>query len=267
MRRIVLGLLLAAPLAAQIPVAVSIPPQKYFVERIAAGQARVTVLIPPGSDPHHYEPKPRQMAEFSRSRIYFTIGFPLEKAWAAKFLSANPGLQVVATDQGVEKIAGEDPHIWVAPRLVKQISRNIAAALSQAEPAKKDFFQANLRVFLTQLDSLDADLRKMFSGFPAPPAFLVFHPSWGYFVRDYGLRQLAVEQEGKEPSPRELKQIIKQAKDLGIKVVFVSPEFSQKSAKMIAEEINGRTALANPLAENWLENMRLMAEGFKEAIR
>jgi zinc transport system substrate-binding protein len=285
--------------AAELKTFVSIAPQRYFVQKIGGALVDVSVLVPPGSDPHTYEPKPRQMADLAKSAVYFTVGIDFEKAWMKRIAATNPGMRVVHTDTGIVKIPlpvhhhheGEghthsskkktahshdtahrhdhaeapDPHVWLSPPLVKAQSRTIADALVAADPPNRTRYEENLAAFLREIDTLDADLKALFAGNPGA-RFMVFHPSWGYFAQAYGLEQVAIEIEGKDPKPAQLKELIRRARAQGVKVVFVQPQFSAKSAEMVAREIGGQVVAVDPLAENWEENLREVGRRFKAAF-
>ena len=278
--------------AEPLPVFVSILPQKSFVERIGGSLVNVSVMVLPGANPHNYEPKPGQMIALSKASIYFAIGIGFEDVWLKRFGSTNPGMKIVHTEQGIEKIpmlshhheeqeeghaAGNDavhdehegiadPHVWLSPPNVKIIAKNISDGLSQADPAHRADYEENLRKFEREIDDLDAELRKVFSHRKGAK-FMVFHPAWGYFAHAYGLEQIPVEIEGKEPKPAKLKALIEQAKRDGIRIVFVQPQFSTKSAEAIAKAIGGEVAVADDLHPDWANNLRAQAEKFKKALR
>jgi zinc transport system substrate-binding protein len=266
---------------------VSIPPQKYFLQQIGRRRVEVQVMVQAGASPATYEPKPRQMAAISRSQIYFAIGVPFEKIWLKKIAAANPDMQVVHTDHGIQKIPmaanrieserqggkdhqdshGEfDPHIWLSPSLVMIQARTIFNALVQIDPDHRAVYETNTKVFLSKLAALDADLKKTFAG-KQGLQFLVFHPSWGYFARSYGLEQVPIEIEGKDPKPAQLKALIEHAKKKHINVIFVQPQFSSRSAELVAREIGGRVIFADPLASDWSGNLREVAQKLKTALK
>lgn len=293
--------------AARLSVFVSILPQKHFVQQIGKDLVDVKVMVQPGASPATYEPKPRQMADLAKTDIYFAVGVPFENVWLNKIAAANPDMKVIHTDDGVQKRAmvahqheldghaeeqhesdhdhekgehyeevdhdkdhhggaGLDPHIWLSPPLVKVQGRTILNALSEADPAHRDSYEANFSAFTAQVDQLDAELKKIFSG-KEGLQFMVFHPSWGYFAHAYGLEQVPIEIEGKNPKPAQLQKLIQHARENGIKVVFVQPQFSSKSAKLVAREIDGQVVFVNPLAENWVDNLRQVAEKFDTALQ
>lgn len=272
---------------------VSLLPQRFFMQQICRDTVAIEVMVEPGANPHTYEPKPSQMKKLAASRAYFAVGISFEDSWLEKFTGVNPNLKIVHTDAGIDKLAmvdhhddaghsgkehhavehhaeehhGEpDPHIWLSPVLVKKQAETMKNALTELFPDKTAFFQDNLNAFVKEIDLLDADLRVLLRG-KEGMRFMVFHPSWGYFARDYGLEQVAVEIAGKEPKPHQLRQLIEQAREQNIHVIFAQPQFSTKSAKLLAEEISGEVILLDSLAEDWLRNMRLVAEKLRATVK
>lgn len=285
----------AIPAAAdEIHVIVSINPQKYFVQQIGGDRVHVTVMVYPGASPATYEPKPGQMAALLKAEIYFAIGVPFENVWLKKIAALNPKMRIVPTDADIEKIPMEshyrrgdthvgynktedkyakrsdhgikDPHIWLSPPLVKIQARHVFNALLFADPGHRSEYEANFKKFMERLDNLDEELKAIFKG-KTGLLFLVFHPAWGYFAKSYGLMQLPIEVEGKEPKPTRLRELIEYAKKNNIRVVFVQPQFSSKSAKIIANAIGGQVGFVDPLAQDWLGNLREVAGKFKAALR
>lgn len=303
---IVLMILSGTGMAAdKISVFVSIVPQQYFVQQIGKELVDVQVMVNPGASPATYAPKPKQMADLSKTDIYFAVGVPYENVWLDEIAAVNPHMRVVHTDHGIAKLpmaahhhdvdaqehhgnehddenkehhdkaahdedhhdnTGLDPHIWLSPPLVKIQARNILTALQEADPAHRTFYEENFNTLIAKIDQLDTDLKKTFAG-KKGLQFMVFHPSWGYFAHAYGLQQVPVEVEGKEPKPAQLKKLIQHARENGIKVVFVQPQFSSKSAEVVAREIGGQVAFADPLAQDWMANLRRVADRFQAALK
>ena len=273
---------------------VSILPQKLFVQQISGDRFTVEVMVPPGASPHTYEPKPSQMRKLAVSKAFFTIGVALERVWLEKIATINPDMVVVRTEAGIDKIAmrddphnhlddsgqddttrhdhaqegedGLDPHIWLAPSLVISQAKIIRDSLVKLDPSGAELYRRNHAAFIARVEALDERLRDILHD-QQGKKFMVFHPSWGYFAASYGLEQVAVEIEGKSPKPAQLETLIRQARDLDIRVVFAQPQLSRKSAEVIAREIGGEVVLVDPLAEDWFENMSRVAERFSKASR
>lgn len=256
--------------AAPARVFVSVPPQKYFVERIGGNRVKVSVLVPAGADPHTFEPKPATMVELSGAGAWFTIGIPFEENLEPRLSAANDELPVIRTEEGIRRSDhghdGVDPHIWLSPRLVKVQAENILQGLIRIDPAGEKVYRANARRFKAELDALDRELKTLFAGV-RDKSFLVFHPSWGYLAADYGLVQVAIEVEGKEPKGADLARITRLAREKRIRVVFVEPQFSSRSARTIAESIGAKLVTVDPLAPNWADNLRHAARAFRQAAR
>lgn len=268
-----LSAVLAAPgFAGKINAFVSIVPQQYFLEQIGGDFVDVHVMVPPGAHPATYEPAPDQMTALAKADLYFTVGVPFENAWMDKLRGANPDLQVIDTDSGIEKrpIDGHDgrgqsrvegtpdPHIWLSPPLVMLQARHMMNALAEADPKHSAHYEANYKAFLKAIVDIDIRLRRRLSE-PENPRFMVFHPSWGYFADAYGLSQIPIEVEGKSPKAAEIQRLIRFARQHDIRTVLVQPQFSTRDAEMIASDIEGQIVVADPLAKNWPENLLTVA--------
>ncbi|RZB29608.1 MAG: zinc transport system substrate-binding protein [Desulfobacteraceae bacterium Eth-SRB1] len=269
----------------KIKVFVSILPQAYFVERIGGDRVDVSVMVGPGSSPATYEPVPRQMVEIGNAQLFFRIGVPFENVWMDRIGKTNPKMKVIDTRRGIKLLpmkthhlkapkqhAGhqqgglKDPHIWTSVRLVKTQAQNICDALINLDPDNKRYYQNNLIAFIDDLNNLDAEIVESLKGIRVRK-FMVFHPAWGYFARDYGLDQIPIEIEGKKPGARELANLIEEAKNDGIKIIFVQKQFSEKSAEALADAIGGRIIQIDPLARDYLNNMKMIAETFRRVMR
>ncbi|MDY7040216.1 MAG: zinc ABC transporter substrate-binding protein [Chloroflexota bacterium] len=265
----------------KLRVTVSILPQKYFVERVGGEHVDVNVMVAPGDSPHTYEPKPEQLRALSQATVYFSIGVEFEKAWMDRIASANSEMLIVDTTEDIERMPmaashheeeehgqeGEnlDPHIWTSPNLVKIQAKTIYSALVTVDPDHQADYQANLDEFISDINELDADIRETLAGLETQK-FMVFHPSWGYFARDYGLEMIPIEIGGTEPSAAELAALIAEAKEENIRVIFAQPEFSTRDADTIANEIGGKVLLISPLAPDWLDNLHQVADTFAEVL-
>ncbi len=265
---------------------VSVVPQKFFVQSIAEDLVDVQVMVKPGANPATYEPRPSQMAKLAGTVLYFAIGVPFEKAWLEKISAINPEMSIVSTDRNIKKMAMTkyrhgtptknivsthhhgilDPHIWLSPPLVKEQAKVMLAALHSILPDKRDILEKNFKRFVAELTEIDLELKKDFED-KQGLQFMVFHPSWGYFARDYGLKQIAVEMEGKSPKFAQLQELIHHARENDIHILFVQPQFSTKKAKIIAREIHGNVEVADPLAEDWFKNLREVSAKIKSAVK
>jgi zinc transport system substrate-binding protein len=269
-------------MADPIPVAVSILPQKHFVEKIAGKRVEVMVMVRPGASPATYEPRPGQMLRLNSAALYFAIGVPFETTWLPRITALNPDLTIIHTEQGIHRLPMTrhdheahsthkkntknqvyarkheivDPHIWLAPNLVKIQASNITQGLISLDPTHAREYEDNYAAFLSELDEVNRRITDILNKIPADRrTFMVFHPSWGYFARAYDLRQLPIEFEGKEPGPGELARIIARGKQLNIGAVFVQQQFSARSASLIARSMSAEVIPLDPLAENWRENI------------
>jgi zinc transport system substrate-binding protein len=266
----------------RLRVAVSVPPQGYFVQRIGGDHVKVEVMIPPGYSHADYPLTPRQVAALSRARLYIAVGHPafeFERVQLKAVLRDLPRLQVVDMSRGMRLIegkvegdedapageAGGDPHVWVAPETVAVAARNVAAALEAIDPAHAAEYRANLAAFEADVAALDREIRARLAG-TRGGRFMVYHPTWGYFAREYGLEQVAIEAEGKEPSAQRLIGLIDRARREKVKVVFVQAGFPRKSAQVIAEAVGGRVLVADPQDPDWLGNLRRVARELQEAL-
>ncbi|NMB46435.1 MAG: zinc ABC transporter solute-binding protein [Firmicutes bacterium] len=267
-----------------LSVFVSILPQKYFVERIARSNVKVSVMVRPGADPVTYEPSPRQMAELAHAKAYFRIGVPFEEAWLDRMQKNHPRLLVVDTRKGIplKALSGHhhhsgldqpvlpemvmDPHIWLSPRLAKRQAETICKTLIALDPAHQGDYQRDCAQFLQELDAVDQEIRWILKDAQGGK-FMVFHPAWGYFADEYGLEQIPIEVEGKEPSAKELARTIDLARQQGIRLIYVQSQFSTKPAETIAKAIGGQIVQLDPLAEDYLTNLLAMAKAIAAGAR
>nr|WP_321260101.1 zinc ABC transporter substrate-binding protein [uncultured Pseudodesulfovibrio sp.] len=273
--------------AERMTVTVSIAPLKYFVESIGGDLVEVEVMVSPGASPATYEPKPRQMVALTRSKLYVAIGVPFEKAWLPRMQSANPDMTVVKSTSGMHLLPmashhhhqdgnevlqveqGKhilDPHVWNSPKMARELAAVILSALVQADATESSVYRKNYDQLMTKINDVDTEIKRLLAGSKGKH-FLTYHPSWGYFAHDYGLVQVPVELEGKHPGPRELAEVIELAKEESIKAVFVQPQFSAKSAQTIADAIGGQVVVADPLAEDWADNLVKIARQFSVTLR
>jgi zinc transport system substrate-binding protein len=264
--------------AAPLPVFVSIPPQAVFVEAVGGSRVAVTVMVPSGANHETYEPTPRQLQALSQAKLYFRTGLPFEAVWLRKALDTNPGLRVMDTRMNVPLLTGDgrsagtpvtddlagilpdvDPHIWLDPKRVKLQVRTILAALQSADPTHQSEYIQNANAFLTRLSRFDAELMRILNR-PRHLQFLTYHPAWGYFAQAYGLKQIAIERDGKEPGPRSLAELIDQARKLGLTVVLAQTRSSDTTAQRVAQAIGGRVVAVDALPADYFGTLREVAK-------
>lgn len=262
----------------KIVVFVSILPQEYFVKRIGGEFVEVHVLVGPGQSPETYEPTPKQMAALSDANVYFRIGVPFERFMASKIASTFKNLDIVDTQKGIDRrmMSGHDqadgtsggspdPHIWLSPDLAKIQARTIEKTLSDLSPEHAAEFRATLTRFDHDLDSVKAEIDSILAPYRGESIY-AFHPAYGYFADAFGLTQVAIEIEGKEPSAKGLSEVIGEMQKAANHVIFVQPQFSSKTAKTVADAIHGEVVPLDPLAEDYLSNLVGMARTVATAL-
>jgi zinc transport system substrate-binding protein len=255
-------------------VSVSILPQKCFVEAIAGNSIKVNVMIPPGASHSSYEPTARQMNLLVNSQAYLKIGhLDFELSWMPRFEGTNPSMKVFDLSEGIDLISGGhdhhgensdihidneekgiDPHTWMSPRNVKIIASNILKSLSKVYPEDSTLFRKNYNYFVLQVDSVE-QLFNMSADKLKGSAFIIYHPALAYLARDYGMEQVVLEFDGKEPPPAHIKEIIDLAKEKNIRTVFVQRQFSIDNSRSLAKEINATIIPIDPMDENWKSQM------------
>lgn len=241
-------------------VLVSIAPQKYLVDQIAQGKIDVIVLVPPGASPHSYEPSLRQMMDACKAKQWFRIGESFEvraKAVLAAYMDVfdlREGIPLLTLHCCSHDLDAHDSHIWLSPKLLKVQAHTIKNALVKLIPEEITFFENNLKQLEEKLDLLDLDIQKKLEPV-ACRTILVSHPAFGYFCKDYGLKQLSIEMEGKDPTPKQITDLLQEARKEKISTVFVQPQYSKKGAHRIAEELNASLQEVDPYQEDVIANL------------
>ena len=266
----------------KINVVVSIMPLAEFAEKVGRDKASVSVMVPPGASPHTYEPTPGQLVKLSKAKLYVKVGSPIEfeLVWLDKILSANKDIFVVDVSYGIEFMnvvykhhheqnehhyIGDDPHIWLSPKNAKIMVENIYNGFVSIDPDNKEYYSENKRSYLRELDELDLEIEILLAD-KINRRFMVYHPSWAYFARDYNLEQIPIEKGGKEPTARSIQFLIEQARIQNIRVIFASPQFNTESAEVIAREIKGQVVLIDPLQKDYITNMKKIARVLSEVM-
>lgn len=280
---------------ANVNAVVSIVPQKTFVKAIGKDKVDVSVMVKPGNSPHTYEPKPSQMRNLSKADIYFSIGVEFEEAWLPKFANQNKKMKIVNMSKDIKRIpmvahhhhedehehhadhdkdehehhadhdehkhhhhhhhGNLDPHVWISPDNVKVLAKTTLKYLIKIDRKNKNYYEKNYKEFIKHINETDKKIKEIFKNLPKDSKFMVYHPSWGYFAKQYDLVQVPVEIEGKAPKPKEVQELIKHAKEEKIKAIFINPEFSDQLARQIANELHISVISVSPLSENWSQNL------------
>lgn len=267
--RLLLFLILFFPLqilAAEKPlVVVSVLPQVTMVKGIAGDLLKTQVMVGKGFNPATYQPSPRQIAGLSHAVLYIAADMPFEKSWLPRFRTINPNMQVLDMSKGQHLLPGHeghehggDPHIWTDPSRVKIHAQQLLQTLSRLFPQHQDTFQRNYQQFALRLDALDQQLAATLAPIKGRE-FLTYHPAWSYFAHRYGLTQIAVEQNGKEPNPRSLAKLIEEARQRHIHTIFVQPQHSSKTAQVLANAIHAQLVEIDPLAEDFFSALKQLA--------
>jgi ABC-type metal ion transport system, periplasmic component/surface adhesin len=286
--------------AAPLSVAVSIPPQKYFIDRIGGEDVTVTVLTGKGKDPHAYEPTAAQMAAMSKAKLYFAIGVPFETQWLPKFRDINPSLRIISLLDGIERLHGkpdlalrgerqenghhhahaghghahdhgletDDPHVWLSPKVMVSMIPAMTKALSEAYPGKTAVFAERAAALTDAVKAVDTRIESLFASLPPDKRlFMTFHQSWAYYTHAYGLREVSVELEGRDPSPKAMAKLMEFAAQNAIHVIVADPMTTQSAVRAIAKSINGAVVIATPLEEDWPASMTTFSETLAKALQ
>lgn len=271
---------LSIPLFAQqgeLPyILVSVAPHKYFVEKIAGDTLKVGLIVPAGASAHTYEPSPKQMLRASTASIWFRIGEIFETKAIRAIQDHQPNLKVIDLRQGLDLIGGAeecghshchcnamDLHFWLSPRLGQIQAETIAKTLIDTYPEHAELYKTRLKIFQQELQKLDEKIKSILTTIPNRH-ILVSHPAYAYFCRDYDLKQFSIECEGKDPSPQQLTQLLRDARQYKIKTIFIQSQYSNKGARLVAEAIGARVMNLDPYAENVPTSLLEIAQAFAE---
>jgi zinc transport system substrate-binding protein len=252
----------------QIKVVTTVAPLGEFIKAVGGDKVEVSVMVPPGAEPHTFEPTPSQMRQVAEANLYVQNGAGLE-FWMDRILQVNGNMTVIDSSKGIdfiqESLRGDRSHIWISLRNAAAQVKNICDGLIQVDPTNKEYYIQNRDDYLQKLESLDDEFNKTFAS-KEKRIFVVHHPAWTYFARDYGLEQVPLMENEKEPGPKYLGEVIDLARKNNITTIFVEPEFNPKSAEVIAREMNASIVYLDPLAGNYLENMRYAGGKIAESL-
>lgn len=258
------------PILAKPIVLVSIDPQKFFVEQIAKDTVDVVVLVPPGASPHSFEPTAKQLILASKASLWFTIGEPFEKKATNVLRSHNDQIDIVDTKKNISLLKGKccrhciddvDTHIWLSPKRAKIQALTIKEALIKLQPENCEFYELNYFNLVNDIENLDEEIKGYFQQLQSHP-ILVSHPAFGYFCSDYNLKQLSIEVEGKDPSPKQLTELLKLARSLDIKMIFAQEQYQTKGAYLLAGELGAKVYIIDPYSSDYINNLRTIAKLF-----
>lgn len=256
----------------------SIAPYKFFVERIAEPHIAVDLFVPEGANSHTFEPSPRQMIEASYCKIWFQAGDSYESPMKESLRHSNPDMQFVDLRKDIDQIFLKksccshiekhkktlmDIHIWLSPKGAKEQAKTIASSLIKRFPEFEEEFKRKLHQFLLELECVDKEIAKLLANCRGK-SIVTSHAAFGYFCRDYGLNQISIECEGKEPSTNYIAKTIKEIKKLNAKTIFLQKQHNNRGGKRIAEELQLKTVFLDPYSPNYFNNLRKIANAFKE---
>jgi len=253
------------PAVSEQIITVSIGPFRYFVEGIAGNDFIVNVMVPPGSNPHIYEPFPEQINKLRRSAAYISNGYlGFEMTWLDRFYETNKKMKKLSLGDMIdpldhdhqhegEHVEHADPHYWVSPKCALIMAASLKDFLCELKPERKEAYETNYRQLVEKIMVIDNKAEEFFSSMSGR-SFMIYHPNLGYLARDYGLTEVSVEFEGKEPPPSRLKELIDLARKEKLNTVFVQKEYDAKNANAIAAEIGASVKIIDPLSENWYDS-------------
>lgn len=251
---------------------VTIEPLRYFTETIAGDKYHIVSMVPKGSSPETYDPTPQQLVALNQSDAYLRIGhIGFEQVWMEKIEANNPHIKVFDTSEGIDFIRGEghwhgnhfheggiEPHVWNSATNASIIADNICKALCQLDSVNQTYYQTRTDSLKRVIIQTDKKVRTILHD--ADKTFLIYHPALSYFARDYGLKQICIEEEGRQPSPASLKTLIETCRKESVRIIFVQQEFDQRNAQLIASELGVQIVPINPLSYAWTEEMLRAAE-------
>lgn len=235
-----------------------------FARNVGGDRVEVTMLIPPGVDPHEFELSPSDAQKLGSAKVFVYNGAGMEP-WVPQLLEGvgNTNLIAVDTSKGIDFIAskdadepGNDPHVWLDPLLAKKQVMAIRDALMEADPAGRDYYAKNAADYMAKLDALDSEFRTALKSCKKRDV-LIAHATVGYFCREYGCNQIAIEgiNPEAEPLPADIAAMVTQAREHNVTTVFVEKLVSPKAAQTIADEINGTTVAFNSVHGITLDEM------------
>lgn len=245
----------------RLTVTASIPPIEYLVDRIGGEAVTSQVLLGPGRSPATYEPTPTQMMRLGDGKLFILAGVPYEQSLRTRIPEMFPDLPLLDLGEpgsDDHNHTGLDPHYWLDPISMLRRADLVVEQLVELDPGNQHHYRSNYDSLAHELESLDQRLRAIFST-TAHRRFYCYHPAYGWLAQRYGLEQIAIEHEGKEPSPARLTKLIDRARADSVRTIFVQQQFAQTSARAVAEAIGARLYILDPLSENYVDNLESLA--------
>lgn len=248
-------------------ITVTIEPLCYFTEQIAGDKFAVKTMVPRGGNPETYEPTTRQMLDLSGSDLYIKVGnIGFERTWMKRLEANAPHTIIINASDGItspdDSIHIHDPHTWMSANNAIHISRNIYKALAEIDSKDSLYFRKNLDKLMAKIENTDTRVRQLITK-DKSTTFLIYHPALTYFAREYGLRQITIEEDGREPSAVQLQQIINAARQNHVNVIFVQREFDSRNTDVVAQSIAAEKVEINPLSYDWPKEMVKIAQSLK----
>ncbi|MDE5591627.1 MAG: zinc ABC transporter substrate-binding protein [Helicobacter sp.] len=283
-RIVLVWMFFIATMSAKPIIAVSIPMQKEFIQKIVGEEYEVVCLIKPGVNPHDFEPKFSDIKQINQAIAYFTIGIESEEAWLKRFSAQNKAMKIYSSIEGIalinftkeehehsyshdhdhdddEEHEDGDTHVWLSPKNAKVIAKNLYNGLKAINP--RGSYEESFKALIYEIDALDIQIKEILNPLPKGQKFVVFHPMLGYFARDYGLQEISLEIQGKSPKIKDMMKVVEVMKKEGLSIIFSQPEFSTKAAEFVAKESGAKLGYFSPLETPWAENLL----GFAKEIR
>jgi zinc transport system substrate-binding protein len=267
-------------------ICIAVAPLATIVEHIGGVHVRVDTLLPPGQDPHLFEPEPRLLYRLSQAQMYLLSGLPFEQILVQKLSAQQKNLRIIdltteisfleegsyrdahdcshdhAADHGH---SGRDPHFWLGTHQLRQFINAAAHGIIAADPEHAATYQQNTARLLARLEAVHARNLTLLSPYRSR-IFFVYHPAFAYFAHTYSLQQQAIETNGRQPGPRSIGALIKQARAAGVRTIFVQPHVDTKSAQTIADALHSTVQTIDPLSKDAIQNLETMARAIAHSF-
>jgi zinc transport system substrate-binding protein len=263
-------------------VTVSIIPLRYVIERLSGGDFEAIALVPAGTNPEIYEPTAAQMKAVSESELFFQTGLlDFEQALRAGIENNAPDLEIVdlsadlplieghhghaASGEPAHALTATDPHVWLSPARMRTMAGRITEKLCAVRPDSAGKYERNRDLLISSIDSLDRHIRHSFSELDKNK-ILIYHPSLTYYADDYGLHQLSVETDGKEPSATALRNVVQEVRENGIRTIFYQKQLNLRTIEALCLEAGLQAVVFDPLAGDWLANLYTLTDEIRKSL-